>query len=156
MDTNVTNREVVLDQYPIVAYLVDSNPCAVRIRHTETPHWIMQMDFCKITHYQKMYGAVRWYGYKGAMCYFYGWDKNENYFGPINEQNSKRCSIYEYKSEGLSNWYTAWTSGIDINDLLPEPGQHQNYAPLRSEERMIGAFTYIVKLLTPPEQRKPY
>jgi hypothetical protein len=147
----MVNREIVLDRYPIVAYLVGDNACAVRIRHTETPYWLLQMDFCKMTHFQKMYGAVRWFGYKSAMCFYYGWDKNQNYFGVIDGQNSK-CSLYESKSDSLGNWYTAWTSGIEVNNLLPTPGQNQKYKTQRSEERMIASFKYIVTLLT----GKPY
>jgi hypothetical protein len=146
----VANREIVLDRYPIVAYLMEDNDCAVRIRHTAKPYWVLQMDFCKITHWQDMgrYG-VRWFGYKSATCFLFdGWDKNENYFGEINAQNS-RCSIYEYGRDDTSNTYTAWTDGIGIESLLPEPGPKGDR---RAVDRMIASFKYIVTLLT----GKPY
>jgi hypothetical protein len=44
----VTDREIILRRYPLVAYLVDGNPCAVRIRNTNNNR-LYQMDFCKIT-----------------------------------------------------------------------------------------------------------
>lgn len=74
----VTNREIVLGRYPIVAYLVDSNPCAVRIRTTTKPYTVWQMDFCKITHYQRVnyvpiYQLV-WVGQKSAFCVYRGWN----------------------------------------------------------------------------------
>ena len=43
----VTDQEIILQRYPIVAYVVDGKPCAVRIRNT-TDNQIWHMDFCKL------------------------------------------------------------------------------------------------------------
>ena len=141
----VTNREIVLGRYPIVAYLVDSNPCAVRIRTTTKPYTVWQMDFCKITHYQRVnyvpiYQLV-WVGQKSAFCVYRGWSLNENYIGPIDEQTSE-C----VRADGASA--AIWSSTDDIRNLITI----HNSGGFRDVGRMVASFKYIVTLLT----GKPY
>jgi hypothetical protein len=156
-DEIVGNREIVLRQYPIVAYLVDSNSCAVRIRTTTQPYIVWQMDFCKITHYEQStrYGnvTVYWLGYKTAFCTYKGWNKDENYTGTIGELDSK-CTVYGVGSSGEDPEgpeHIAWSSMLDVRTLF-NGDAHTG----RSVDRMIAAFKNIRMLVTPPEQRKPY
>jgi hypothetical protein len=45
-EDSVTDREIILRREPLVAHLVDENPCAVRLRNTRN-NTVWQMDFCK-------------------------------------------------------------------------------------------------------------
>jgi hypothetical protein len=158
----VSNRKIKLGRYPIVAYLVDSNPCAIRLRTTTLPYTVWQMDFCKITNYEQSHDMgpgirhyrILWRGYKTAFCTYRGWDKNANYTGPIGEPDST-CSILgeDYAPHLPQNWYVAWSSDLDVLSLI-EDGKARGGQ--RSVDRMIASFKYIVRLLTPPEQRKQY
>jgi hypothetical protein len=148
----VTNREIHLDRYPIVGYLVDDNRCAIRIRTTTQLYVVWQMDFCKITHYEDStkYSnrTVTWRGYKTAFCTHRGWDKNTNYTGLINKQNS-RCGLYDQSdSEYMKNWHIVWTSAFDAHGLLDGKARTGG----RSVDRMIASFKYITTLLA----GKPY
>jgi hypothetical protein len=140
-EDTVTDREIRLSRYPIVAYLADSNPCAVRLRATTQPT-IWQLDFCKITGY-RLWGqrSAIWYGYKTAFCTYRGSDANTNYVGPIDEQNSQ-CGL------GASDPEIVWSFDYHIGTLFNRT-QTQYW---RSLERMMGAFKYVVMLLT----GKPY
>jgi hypothetical protein len=149
----VSNREIVLRQYPIVAYLVDRNSCAVRIRTTTQPYTVWQMDFCKITHYVKDRDVGYWEGYTTAFCTYKGWNKDENYTGTIGELDSK-CTVYGVGSSGEDPegpGHIAWSSMLDIRTLFTGEA-HDG----RSVDRMLDAMKHIKMLLTPPEQRKPY
>jgi hypothetical protein len=70
-----------------------------------------------------------------ALCTYRGWDKNVNYLGPINEQNST-CHGGE-----------VWNTDIDIGNLI----DGRSRGP-RSIDRMMASFKYILMLLT----GKPY
>jgi hypothetical protein len=149
-EDSVTEREIVLRREPIVAYLVDSNPCAFRIRTTTQPYTVWQWDFCKITHYQggglsRYDTTVLWMGHKTAFCIYRGWNKNENYTGPIDEQN---CRGVFNETAPLANGYTAWNSYLDIGSLIDRDKPRGG----RSRDRMIASFKYIVTLL----RGKPY
>jgi hypothetical protein len=165
----VTDDEIILTRYPIVAYLVSDNRCAIRIRRRNEPYWVLQMDFCKIN---ARNGGL-WYGYKTALCVmghdsndkdFMEWNKNENYFGPIDEQNSK-CGYLQTGDANPSNvpLEPIWGWLDDINTLLDSdflnPGQtvarHDRQirrTTARSQQRMIASYKYIQSLLT----GKPY
>lgn len=47
-DEIVSNRQIILHEYPIVMYLVANTPCTVRMRNPERQR-INQWDFCKFT-----------------------------------------------------------------------------------------------------------
>jgi hypothetical protein len=53
-----------LRRYPIVAYLVDGQPCVVRIRNTDIDV-VWQMDFCKLTYYGRSNAGHSWYYWQG-------------------------------------------------------------------------------------------
>src|SRR5262249_12513825 len=93
-EDTATDREIILRQYPIVAYLVDGNPCLVRIRSGSRPNSIWQMDFCKITRWQWLPGesyvttdhfslvaGYYWFG-KDAYCVSRNWHEDGNYMDP--------------------------------------------------------------------------
>lgn len=139
----IDNGQIDLPRYNLVAYLVSSNPCAVRIRTTTKPYFVWQIDFCKITHYQATRfvpinpAPIYWFGERTGFCTYRDWDMNLNYDGPINMENAT-CA----KESGI-----IWTSLNDVDTLLHGGGNSR-----RSIERMVAAFRYIVALLS----GKPY
>ena len=149
----IDTEQIALGRYPAVIYLVNGNPCAVRLRTTTMPYTIWQMDFCKITYVQRRntYGgpAYYWNGYKTALCTHKGWDKNENYTGAIDEQECmpEQNKMPRYEGEKGPNIYLIYTSVNNIDTLFGDrPSQ------IRSAERMMASFKYIQTLLT----GKPY
>jgi hypothetical protein len=158
-DDSVTDREIILRREPLVAYLVDDNPCAVRLRNTRN-NTVWQMDFCKLTEYRWMnadpalYGAAyntgyRWIGKRDAFCVSWKWDKRENYTDPDFAKITTDCGLYN----------TAWgrvavDHHIDIGFFVDKYSMPRYRNPSRSQERMVASFKYIVTLLT--GKSKPY
>ena len=154
-EDSVTDREIILRRYPIVAYLVDGEPCKVRLRNT-SDHRIFQIDFCKLTSYsfwrqpEDVYGGMWVFGrgFQGwnsgpepeAFCVS-TWLPDKNYLEPDFRKtgNPVRC-----QSQYLGNMH--------IKDFVEGSGVGYH----RPQERMVASFKYIVMSLTPPEQRKPY
>lgn len=135
-EDTVTDREIRLRQYPLVAYLVDGKPCAVRLRNTETNN-IWEMDFCKITSFERstpVPGVVSysWEG-KGVLCISRHRQQKENYIDPDFAKISSECRNNVY-------------GGIDIGFFVGSEFRG------RSVDRMIASFKYIQSLLT----GKPY
>ena len=110
------------------------------------------MDFCKFKYYDHAnvpYRKINWFGYKSAFCGLV-WDKNVNYTGPINEQNST-CIPDQMATRGLNGWQLVWTSDRNVNNFIGRDNRELS----RSVDRMIASFKYIETLLT-GEPRRPY
>ena len=144
-EDTVSEDEIRLHRYPIVAYLAGN--CAVRIRMTTAPSWVYQMDFCKFTGYQRSSRpggwTIVWLGRKDTLCICKSWDKNANYDGPINDENSTCNPLGGGDPDGR---YTAWNSEFGLDIFFGQAGRRS------SVDRMMGAYKYIELLLT----GKPY
>jgi hypothetical protein len=155
----VTEDEIVVryGSMVLVAYTVPSNRCAVRIRKKLEPTLsgvITQFDFCKLTNYQLDstpggHVNVTWLGHRTGMCIYKGWDKNENYYGPIDDSNAQcggnGCSA------GAPDYCVLHGSALDLLYLL----YGGPLVPQRTHldaKRMVSAVEYIGYLLT----GKPY
>jgi hypothetical protein len=149
-DDTVTDREIKLQHWPIVAYVTDANRCAVRIRVTESPYVINQLDFCKIT-YWGLTNSVGpnatwiWEGHKEALC-LYKWSRADaNYDGPIDDTNAQ-CGGLGKSGHGCITYLSGW----NIYSLL-----HTTKRRPRSPyevQRMVEAYKYIQSLIA----IKPY
>jgi hypothetical protein len=160
----VTDREIVLARYPLIAYTVDDSPCAIRIRNTLT-RFIWQMDFCKIAsaRWDGRSGFMRFVGQRDAFCWA-KWVRNDepgNYQGDLRKISEQvRCGQGSWPIDtpndtspqvladgyGPSVYLSTWGVGLFI-DGVPRP---------RDTQRMLAALKYMGRLQTPPEQRKPY
>jgi hypothetical protein len=147
----VNGSKIILARYPIVAYLVDDKPCAVRIRTTTQPYTIWQMDFCKITYYQWSSGTWIFVGEPNAFCKG-RWNRNEDYSGAIERIASP---MFGRAMCGVGDGATGQLAFIGITDISDfiELGYKSHS---RSQPRLMQSFKYIEMLLTPAEQRKPY
>jgi hypothetical protein len=161
----VTDREIVLARYPLVAYTVDDSPCAIRIRNTLT-RVIWHMDFCKIAsaRWEGRAGFMIFVGRRDAFCWA-RWVSNDdpgNYQGDLREISPRaRCGQGSWPIDtpdtaspqaladgfGPSVYLSTWGVGLFIAHGEPRP---------RDTQRMLAALKYIARLQTPPEQRKPY
>ena len=146
VDTNdwdvVTDREIRLARYPLVAYLVNAKPCAVRLRNTENNN-VWEMDFCKLTYFGRSRPGIRgdpstsyyyWEGEGGVLCISRQWQVKENYIDTDFAKISSSCT-------------NEVNDGIDIRHFVG--GKFRGY---RSKDRMVASFKYIETLLT----GKPY
>jgi hypothetical protein len=136
----VTDREIRLRQYPIVAYLVDGNPCLVRLRNTNN-YTVWQMDFCKITGWRwvpGMHGGYRWFG-KDAFCISRNWRKDENYTDPDFATISSGCDLERHDFWGPS----AYLDRIDIRLYVSKDGFSWLWSWKRPIDRMIASYRYM-------------
>jgi hypothetical protein len=144
-EDTVSESQITLHRYPVVAYLVDR--CKVRLRATKVPYTIWQMDFCKFTGYQQTSDPggwnIVWWGRKDTLCIYKSWDKNMNYDGPIDDENST-CN--PLGGNGPDH-YVAWNSEFGVDTFFG--GQAGRRSSL---DRMMSAYKYIQSLLT----GKPY
>jgi|GEM_PF-4291974 len=139
-DEIVSNREIVLRQYPLVIYLVDNKPCTVRMRNPER-QWVMQWDLCKITNYLWHQGGWVWEGEPDAFCAS-RWLPNENYVDPDFKKLGERVKCNQ-PAAMQGSWDAQYFATGEFRDYR---------VPWRSQERMMASFKYIVTLLT----GKPY
>jgi hypothetical protein len=155
-----TDREIILRQYPIVAYLVDGNSCLVRIRNTSS-NVTWQMDFCKITGWQWLPGesymttdhhlleaGYHWFG-KDAYCISRNWHEDENYMDPDFAKIVSRCNLATLISGGGE---LAYSDKYDIEGFVNKDGRSRGGRP---SIRMIASFRYLMWLLKGDEP-KPY
>jgi hypothetical protein len=144
----VTPDQITIHSWPIVAYTVKDNPCAIRIRMTQPPYSILQFDFCQITHWGVESGSFNrawyWMGHKTAFCTYRNvWDATAgNYDGPINDQNAK-CGQSGPTPTGE---HLAYRSTWEIQTLF-----YGKYSQ-RDVGRMVSAYKYIESMLA----AKPY
>jgi hypothetical protein len=153
-EDSVTDREIILRREPLVAHLVDENPCAVRLRNTRN-NTVWQMDFCKITEYRWVpgdsayYTGYIWIGREDAFCVSWKWGKRENYTDPDFTKISTKCGLYN------TGWgKAAFDHRIDIGVFVDKDSRPRYWNRPRSQERMVASFKYIVTLLT--GKSKPY
>jgi hypothetical protein len=159
----ISERRIALRKYPIVAYLVDDNPCAVRLRTTIKSYTIWQMDFCKLTGYEWRTAApltLTVIGKPDAFCK--GEWKDEDYMGAMEDiavpmylnRPSGPCGIgVVYNPE--TNRQDAVLAFLGTMDMSTYIKLDKVYGQ-RSQERLLQSMKYIQTLLTSPERRKPY
>src|SRR5262245_48601190 len=147
----VTDNEIRLSRYPIVAYTVPGNPCAVRLRYTDEQNrgnTIWQMDFCKITSwrwYPGMMAGYYWIGKPDAFCYSRTWKTPDNYMHPEFSRMATGCgSNPGYGAEVAYAWM--WDIGVYVGK-----GPTRN----RDVDRMIASYRYL-QWLWSGEEPKPY
>jgi hypothetical protein len=166
-EDTATDREIILRQYPLVAYLVDGNPCLVRLRSTSSnrPNSIWQMDFCKITRWQWVRGGwpgrdslgqpaftqagYHWFG-KDAFCISRNWHEDENYMDPDFAKIVGHCNVMTITSH--QEEIIAYDDKIDIGTLINKGGPSIGGRPVN---RMIRSYRYLTWLLK-GEEPKPY
>jgi hypothetical protein len=143
----VGNNAIAFHDYPVVAYIAaEANACAIRLRSVPPrPIWVWQFDFCKVIRWQQgappAQSVVYFMGYKTAFCIYKRWDRNENYDGPINDENSA-CGVLG--GAALNDAYIVYTSTLDIHYLLAD--KYQNFSNRRSVQRMLDALKYITSM----------
>jgi hypothetical protein len=149
----ITENEIVLHQYPLAVNLVDGHPCAVSVRNTSNQK-IWQFDFCKMTGYQwdNTPQIWVWLGEPNVLCY----GKllpNANYFEDLTNKiaTNIKCDL------GVGSWGqpVAFQSNWDAR-MFTTGKIGRDSAGERSASRLMQSFKYIVMLLTPEKQRKPY
>jgi len=160
-EDTATDREIILRQYPLVAYLVDGNPCLVRLR-SGSRNSIWQMDFCKITHWQwlptgepstppgfSVQAGYHWFG-KDALCVSRNWHEDENYMDPDFAKIVGHCNVMTITSH--QEEIIAYDDKIDIGTLINKGGPSIGGRPVN---RMIRSYRYLTWLLK-GEEPKPY
>jgi hypothetical protein len=133
---------IVLSNYPIRIYLLESDRCVVRLRTTTKPITFWQMKFCELTGYQWTNNGMSTHG---GSWQFVGKDNSQLFCQSHLDRNEDYMG--ELKMETCFSYYDGV---ISMDSLL-----NRRYPP-RSQARMLESLKYIIKLLTPPEQRKPY
>jgi hypothetical protein len=144
-EDTVNDREIIIYRHRIKAYLVDSNPCAVRFSTTTGTYTVWQIDFCEISSYRRLGRyEIQWWGSKTGLCIMFdgGLREMTNYYGPMVASTCGRLKFYDE--------YYVWSSFKDINDMTGTrlEGDYSH----RSVDRMITSFKYIETLL----RGKPY
>jgi hypothetical protein len=159
-DEIVSERQIVLRRYPLVAYLVDGKPCVVRLRNT-TSHQIWQLDFCKITSYEWSVLIWRWNGKPDAFCVSTWGDSNiwegkpdENFTDPDFTKTGRPVECGLFGTNNVPGGTIAFDGNWDADWFTT--GYENRYERMRSQQRVMASFKHIRTLLTPPEQRKPY
>jgi hypothetical protein len=152
-DEIVSEREIVLDKYPLVVYLVDDKRCIVRIRNTDPNqgNWrpqIWQINFCKFTEYQWVGRRWVWLSEPGAWCVARS-PSNENYMDPDFTKlganlGPRGCDFHIWGSQPVG-FFGEWDAHMFSTGKETLP-------PYRSQERLMASFKYIWQSLT----GKPY
>jgi hypothetical protein len=139
----VDDYHIVLSQYPMRIYLLDSDSCIVRLRTTTKPYTFWQMKFCKITGYQWSNDGLNT---AGGSWDFVAKDSDKDLFCQARLDRND-----DYMGEMKMETCFAFYSGVISMDSLLN-----HRFPPRSQTRMMESMKYIAKILTPPAQRKPY
>ena len=143
-EDTATDREIILRQYPLVAYLVDGNPCLVRLR-SGSRNSIWQMDFCKITHWQwlptgepstppgfSVQAGYHWFG-KDALCVSRNWHEDENYMDPDFAKIVTHCNLMVT----MGGKIIAYSEHDDIGGFVSKDGRSRGGTPLASNDSIL-------------------